>query len=85
MRFTTCPEIIGSFGTVAFTQESSVAMDRTLCRGLIDAAACVSIVICTRSRPSDLHYYKNCGIASAIIHKQFVLGPARASVSPASE
>jgi L-iditol 2-dehydrogenase len=34
---------------------------------------------------SDLHYYKDGGIASAIIHDQFVPGPARPLVSPASE
>jgi L-iditol 2-dehydrogenase len=33
---------------------------------------------------SDLHCYKG-GIGSAIIHEQFVPGPARPLVSPASE
>jgi L-iditol 2-dehydrogenase len=45
---------------------------------LIDVAA---VGICG----SDLHYYKDGGIGSAIIHEQFVPGPARALVSPASE
>ena len=34
---------------------------------------------------SDLHHYNDGGIGSAIIHEQFVPGPARALVSPASE
>ena len=34
---------------------------------------------------SDLHYYKDGGIASAIIREQFVPGPAWPLVSPASE
>ena len=45
---------------------------------LIDVAA---VGICG----SVLHYYKDGGIGSAVIHEQFVPGPARALVSPVSE
>jgi L-iditol 2-dehydrogenase len=45
---------------------------------LVDIAA---VGICG----SDLHYCKCGGIGSAIIHEQFVPGPARALVRPASE
>jgi len=53
---------------------------RECCPGetLVDVGA---VGICR----SDLHYYKDGGIGSAIIHEQFVPGPARALVSPASE
>ena len=34
---------------------------------------------------SDLHYYKDGGIGSAIIHEQFAPGPGRPLASPASE
>ena len=34
---------------------------------------------------SDLHYYKDGGIGSAIVYEPFVPGPAQALVSPASE
>ena len=45
---------------------------------LVDVAA---VGICG----ADRQHYKDGGIGSAIVHEQFVPGPARALVSPASE
>ena len=65
-------------GTPDFRVATSNRRESLYDETLIDVAA---VGICG----SDLHYYKDGGIASAIIHEQFVPGPARALASLASE